>query len=164
MADWINSLSGTPALAPPTITPNGGTFANSVAVTLQSTNANAALYYTLDGSLPTTNAFIYAGPVSLTNSATLTANAIETNFNNSVAVSALFIIQPLFFTSSAFDTNSVFQMGFFGTAGSNYVLQASTNLLDWTPLSTNAAATNMFNLFDPGATNFPYRFYRVLQP
>ena len=162
--DWINSLPGTPALAPPTITPDGGTFANSVAVTLQSTNASATLYYTLDGSLPTTNAFVYAGPVNLTNSATLMANAIETNFNNSVAASALFIIQPLFFTSAAFNTNRVFQMGFSGTSGSNYVLQPSTNLLDWTPLSTNAAVTNLFNLFDPGASNFPQRFYRVLQP
>ena len=63
MAAWINSLPGTPALAPPTIAPNGGTFAPSVNVTLQSTNSGAALYYTLDGSLPTTNSFLYATPL-----------------------------------------------------------------------------------------------------
>jgi hypothetical protein len=57
----------------------------------------------------------------------------------------------------------VFQLGFSGATGSNYVLQASTNLVDWVPLSTNVASTNLFNLLDPGATNFPYRFYRVLQ-
>ena len=50
-----------------------------------------------------------------------------------------------------------------GVTGSNYVLQASTNFTTWTPLSTNTAATNVFNFFDPDATNFPYRFYRVLQ-
>ena len=46
--DWINSLPGTPALAPPTITPNGGTFIPSVTVTLQPPDTNAALYYTLE--------------------------------------------------------------------------------------------------------------------
>ena len=33
--DWINSLPGMPALAPPTITPNGGSYMRSVDVTLQ---------------------------------------------------------------------------------------------------------------------------------
>ena len=121
MGDWINSLPGTPALAPPTITPNGGTYANSVNVTLQSTNSNATLYYTLDGSLPTTNSFFYSTPFTLTNDATVMANAFETNFNNSVAASAMFLVQPLYFTSATF-TNNMFQLGFFGTPGSNYVL------------------------------------------
>jgi hypothetical protein len=54
-------------------------------------------------------------------------------------------------------------MGFSGVTGSNYVLLASTNFSTWTPISTNTAATNVFNLLDPKATNFPYRFYRVLR-
>ncbi|MEJ0088583.1 MAG: chitobiase/beta-hexosaminidase C-terminal domain-containing protein [Limisphaerales bacterium] len=161
--DWINSLPGTPALAPPAITPNGGTFFNSVSVSLQSPDPDAAIYYTLDGSLPTTNSFSYTGPFNLTNNTSLSASAFETNFNNSVAVNALFFIQPLFFTSAMFNTNSAFQLGFAGSSGGNYVLQASTNLTDWTPLSTNLATTNFFNLFDNDATNFPKRFYRVRQ-
>jgi len=160
---WINSLPGTPALAPPTITPNGGTFIPAVTVTLLGPDTNATLYYTLDGTLPTTNSFLYAAPFLLTRSATLTANAFETNFNNSVAANALFTIQPLVFTLAAFNSSNVFQLGFSGMTGSNYVLQATTNLINWTPLSTNLAATNLFNLFDPQATNFPHRFYRVLQ-
>ncbi len=162
MAAWINSLPGTPALAPPTIVPNGGAFIASVQVSVQPPDPNAAVYYTLDGSLPTTNSFLYSGTVSLTGSATFSANAYEAGYNNSVAASALFIVQPLMFTSAGF-TNQVFQLGFAGATGSNYVLQASTNLVNWVPLSTNVASTNLFNLFDPGATNFPYRFYRVLQ-
>ncbi len=163
LTDWINSLPGTPALAPPAIIPNGGTFFNSVSVSLQSPDPNAAIYYTLDGSLPTTNSLLYAGAFKLTNNATISANAFETNFNNSVAVNALFFIQPMYFTSAMFNTNSVFQLGFAGSSGSNYVLQASTNLTDWTSLNTTLATTNFFNLFDTGATNFPYRFYRVIQ-
>jgi uncharacterized repeat protein (TIGR03806 family) len=164
MAAWINGLPGTPALAPPTITPNGGTFAPSVNVVLQSTNNNATLYYTLDGSLPTTNSFLYSAPFVLTNDTTVTANAFWTGFNNSVTVNALFIIQPsIFFTSMAFITNNAFQLGLSGVPGNSYVLQATTNFVNWTSLSTNLAPTNLFNLYDPNATNFPYRFYRVLQ-
>jgi hypothetical protein len=57
----------------------------------------------------------------------------------------------------------MFQIGVAGMTGSNYVLQATTNFVNWTSLSTNPAATNVFDLMDPNATNFPYRFYRVLQ-
>jgi hypothetical protein len=160
---WINSLPGTLALAPPAITPEGGNYFSSVNVTLSPPDANAQLYYTLDGSLPTTNSFLYAGPFNVTSNATVSANAFEPGYNNSVALSALFYVQLVQFTSSGFMPNGQFQMGFEGATGSNYVLQASTNLSTWTPISTNNAVTSPFNLLDPKATNFPYRFYRVLQ-
>ena len=162
--DWINSLPGTPALAPPVITPNGGTFGASVNVTLLSPDTNATIYYTLDGSLPTTSSFLYSGASILTNSqTTLMASAFEDGHDNSIATGALFFVQPLSFTSAGFTGDNVFQMGFLGTPGTNYVLEASTNLLDWTPISTNMAETNLFNLLDPDASNFQNRFYRVRQ-
>ncbi len=158
---WINSLDGTPALAPPQIAPNGGNYIASVNVTLTAPDANAAVYYTLDGSLPTTNSVRYNGPFNLLNTATISADAFETNYNNSVAVSALFSIDPLHFTSTQY-TNNTFQLKFAGISGSNYVLQASTNLINWIPISTNLATANQFDLFDPNASTFPYRFYRVI--
>jgi hypothetical protein len=54
-------------------------------------------------------------------------------------------------------------LGVVGVASNTYVLEASTNLINWIPLSTNTAATNQFYLSDPGASNFPSRFYRTLQ-
>jgi hypothetical protein len=163
ITDWINSLPGTPALAPPAILPDGGSFFSRVNVTLQSPDTNATIYYSLDNSLPTTNSFRYSSAFNLFTNMTVSAFAAETNFDNSIAVSALFLVQPLYFTSVGFLTNQQFQLGFAGVTGSNYVLQATTNLTTWTPISTNNAATNLFNLFDPKATNFPHRFYRVLQ-
>lgn len=161
---WIGTLPGAPTLAPPAILPDGGMFSGSVSVALQSTNSNAALYYTLDGTLPTTNSFLYAAPFNLTNTATVTANAFWAGFNNSIASSARFVLNPpVFFTFENFATNGQFQLGLSGVPGDKYVLQASTNLVDWTALSTNTAPTNLLNLIDPGATNFRYRFYRVLQ-
>jgi len=164
LAEWINSLPGLPTLAPPTITPSGGMFSPSVSVTLQSTNSNATLYYTLNGTLPTTNSFVYSAPFILTNTATVMANAIWTNFNNSIAANARFTVNPpILFTSELFLTNGVFQLGYSGMPGGNYVLQATTNLVNWTSLVTNPASTNLFMFSDPGATNFPHRFYRILQ-
>jgi hypothetical protein len=163
ITDWINRLPGTPALAPPAITPNGGSYVGSVNVLLSAPDTNAAIYYTLDGSLPTTNSARYAGPFNLFTNQTVSASASETNFNPSVAASAIFNVQPMYFTSANFPAGGPFQMGFVGVTGGNYVLQASTNFSTWTPISTNTAVTNVFNLLDPAATNFPYRFYRVLQ-
>ena len=160
---WINSLPGTPALAPPIIAPNGGSYIASVNVTLQSADTNAVIYFTLDGALPTTNSLLYAGAFNLFSNATVSASAFESGFNNSVAVSAQFNVQPLYFTSANLLTNGQFQLGFAGVAGSNYVLQATTNFSTWTSITTNTSTTNAFNLFDSSASNFPYRFYRVIQ-
>jgi len=162
MAGWINSLPGIPALAPPLITPNGGSYISKIGVTLTPPDTNASIYYTLDGSLPTTNSSVYSGTFNLTSNATVSANAFEAGYNNSVAASALFLVQPLSFISEGF-TNQQFQMGFAGVIGSNYVLEASTDLLNWIPISTNTAPTNFFNLADPNAGSFPHRFYRVQQ-
>src|SRR5205085_3610401 len=71
--DWVNSLPGTPALAPPSILPNGGTFNPSVSVGLQSADTSGTIYYTLDGSLPTTNSVLYSAPLHLTNTTSLAA-------------------------------------------------------------------------------------------
>ena len=72
-------------------------------------------------------------------------------------------MQPLYFTSAGFLPTSSSSWALPASPGSNYVLQATTNFSTWTPISTNTALTNLFNLVDPNATNFPYRFYRVLQ-
>ncbi|HEX4263993.1 MAG TPA: chitobiase/beta-hexosaminidase C-terminal domain-containing protein [Verrucomicrobiae bacterium] len=159
--DWINSLSGMPALPPPVLMPNGGSYIGLVNVAVQPPMNGVTIYYTLDGTLPTTNSPVYTGPFNLLNNATLSASAYATGYANSVAASALFLVQPLQFQSQGF-TNNVFDLSFAGVTGSNYVLQASTNLLDWTPIKTNIAPANSFILTDPGATNFPRRFYRVL--
>jgi hypothetical protein len=44
------------------------------------------------------------------------------------------------------------------------VLEASTNLVQWTKLSVRTNTTGTMQFDDPGATNRPARFYRVLVP
>lgn len=161
---WINSLPGVPALAPPMINPAGGTFNGSVRVALQHTNSQAVLYFTLDGTLPTTNSSVYSVPFLLTKSATVSANAFAPGFNNSVAASALFTISPgLLLSAPAQMSNGVFSVQLAGTTTNTYVLQGSTNFLNWIPVSTNRPAASPFNLSDPQAGVMRYRFYRVVQ-
>jgi len=164
LTDWINGLAGIPALAPPTIAPNGGVFQNIISISLQSTNGGDDLYYTLDGSLPNTSSLHYAGTFNLTNTATVRANAFKTGFTNSVAATALFTWRPPFqFTSGGFFTNNTFKMPVSGLAGKTYYLQATTNFINWVSLSTNIAPSNSFYLMDSNAASFMYRFYRAVE-
>jgi len=164
MADWINSLGGTPALAPPVLTPASGIFTNQVTLTLQPPDGIAALYYTLDGTLPTTNATPYSGPFNLASSATVKANAFEAGYVNSVAVSGLFTIVPPLnnFFAPGFLPNGTFEMQFWAAAGQTFVLQSSSNLINWTSFNTNTPASVPFTLVDPGAAGAPMRFYRIV--
>ncbi len=162
MGDWINSLPGTPALAPPQIVPNGGSFAGSVAVTLQHSDLSAAIRYTLDGSLPTNNSALFSTPIILTNNLTVRAKAFKAGFNDSVAANATFLINPSQFTAVSL-TNGTVHLFFGGVSGQTYVLQASTNLVDWLSVATNVAPSGVFEMTDPQAAQFQYRFYRTMQ-
>jgi mono/diheme cytochrome c family protein len=165
IAAWINSLPGTPALFPPVIDPAGGTYIGSVSVALQPPVAGATMYYTLDGSLPTTNSLIYNAPFTLSASATVDANAFLSGYNPSVAATAPFTVLPLVTLDSRGSfSNGMFQVLLSGVTGQSYVLQATTNFSDWISVSTNVPLTTPFYLADPGATNFRYRFYRALGP
>ena len=52
--------------AMPTFSPVAGTYTSPQLVTISSTTAGAAIYYTTDGSTPTTASFLYTVPVAVT--------------------------------------------------------------------------------------------------
>lgn len=163
VSDWIYSLPGTPALLPPVITPDGGTFFSSVSISLADPDPNASIYYTLDSSLPTTNSYLYSMPVMLSSNTTVTASAFETNYNNSVAVNAIYFVRPPVLFSAPYYSNQQFMLPISGIAGKSYVLQATTNFVNWIPLGTNVAGSNVFMLTDTNMAQIPYRFYRAVE-
>ena len=143
---------------------NGGSFVDAISISLQHPDSSATLRYTLDDTLPTTNSMPFTEPFTLTNSATLRVKAFEVGFNDSVAATVSFLIRPpVFFEPGGYFNNGQFQLQLSGLAGKSYWFQASTNLLDWFSLSTNTAPSNLLDLVDPAASNFPYRFYRALE-
>ena len=162
VGSWIDSLPGTPAEAPPTIVPAGGIFTGWVNVTLLPPDTNATLYYTLDGTLPTTNSLLYQGPFLLTNTALVSANAFETGFVNSVALKAQFmVLTNLVLSAPTFPGGGVVQMHFVAPTGFTYVLQGSTNLFNWVPVATNRLRSSPVSFRDPAAANTGMRFYRA---
>jgi hypothetical protein len=60
-------------------------------------------------------------------------------------------------TIDSASTNGQFQFDILGVAGLNYSVQASSNLIDWVPLTTNVSP---FTFIDTNSTAFPQRFYR----
>jgi hypothetical protein len=58
-------------------------------------------------------------------------------------------------------TQGMFQLQVAGDVGPNYIIQGSTNLLDWEPLYATNPANMPFNWVEPDASNFPARFFRI---
>jgi hypothetical protein len=56
------------------------------------------------------------------------------------------------------------QLALSGSVGLSYTLQASTNLTDWTRLTTLVATNANMTVVDAASTNFNRRFYRVVMP
>ena len=72
------------------------------------------------------------------------------------------ILRPnLIIGSSQLLLDGRFQLTMNGALGQNYFLLASTNLVDWTPISNFVATNQPVTVFDPDASNYPSRFYLI---
>lgn len=67
----------------PTISPNVETFSESVSVTLETSTPGSTIYYTLDGSDPTTTSLVYTTPILLTQTTTVKTFAVKVNLLDS---------------------------------------------------------------------------------
>jgi len=57
-----------------------------------------------------------------------------------------------------------FHLNLVGELGRTVVVEASSNLSDWTPIATNVLGSGPIPFTDPQSGVFKYRFYRVLMP
>ena len=60
--------------------------------------------------------------------------------------------------------NGSAQLTLSGSARMAYTIQASSDLVNWTPLASFVATNAAKGLFDPAATNLSRRFYRAMMP
>ncbi len=80
------------SIATPAISPNGGSYSNSVSVAISTLTINTIIRYTTDGSTPTTASSLYSGVFALTNSTTINARAFRTNSYDSAVATAIFYV------------------------------------------------------------------------
>jgi N-acetylneuraminic acid mutarotase len=110
-----------PSAAPPATTatpvfsPATGTYAPTQWVTISDSTAGAAIYYTTDGSTPTTNSTQYTGPILVAITETIQAMATAPNDMQSAVASATYTI-PADFTLAINPTFLAVQRGSSATA------------------------------------------------
>jgi hypothetical protein len=83
---------GNAAAAAPTFSPGGGTYGSSQAVAISDATAGATIYYTTDGSTPTTGSSQYSTTITVSGSETVNAIAIAGGYVQSGVGSADYTI------------------------------------------------------------------------
>ena len=83
-----------PYAAAPTFLIPAGTYSTTQMVGIASSTPGATIYYTIDGSTPTTTSPLYVGPVVVTSNLTLQAVVTAPSYSTSPVASAAYMIAP----------------------------------------------------------------------
>jgi fibronectin type 3 domain-containing protein len=103
--------------------------------------------------LGVTNGTTYYYVISALNATGESANSIETNATPA---------SPSIILNAVSYVNGQFSLQFAGSDTQTYVVETSTNLINWIPVSTNLPSGGLFMFTDTNATD-PARYYRVTQ-
>lgn len=125
IASATYTISAYPA-ATPTLYPGGGTYPGPVTVTLSDTTNGATIYYTIDGSKPTTNSAVYSSsnPITVSSTAAIQAIAVASGYTTSAVATAGYVIE----TSASTPT--------FSLASGTYTTTQTVTLVDALPGAT----------------------------
>ncbi|MBO7491914.1 MAG: chitobiase/beta-hexosaminidase C-terminal domain-containing protein [Bacteroidales bacterium] len=86
----ITQNTGITSTAAPVFTPAAGTYTEPVSVTMSSATTGATIYYTLDGTTPTTSSSVYSAPITVSQTTTVKAFAVATGYGDSPVTSATY--------------------------------------------------------------------------
>jgi len=129
----------TVAPATPSASPAGGTYDGAQSVTLSS-SGSSSIYYTLDGSTPTTGSTLYTTAISISTATTLKALAVDLATNQSGVMTESYSFDVTAPTTTATATSN----------GSSYTFG------DWTPASVSVTLSCADNVGGTGcAANYP---------
>jgi len=81
--------------ATPEFSPAPGTYTLAQSVTITDAAPGATIYYTTNGTTPTTSSTKYSGAISVTATETIKALAVATGYTNSAVASATYTITPV---------------------------------------------------------------------
>jgi hypothetical protein len=111
-------------VATPTVSPAGGTYSESVTVTISDATSGATVHYTVDGTTPTASSPVYSGPITVTQTRTIQAMATASGMTDSAVASATYTIQQPAATPT------------FSPPGGMYLMGMPVSISDATPGAT----------------------------
>jgi len=88
----VNFTINLPVAATPVFSPTPGTYTSSQSVTISDTTAGATIYYTTDGSQPTSASAVYSAPVIVSSTERVKAITVATGFTDSQVAAAAYTI------------------------------------------------------------------------
>jgi hypothetical protein len=91
MASAVYTISES-VVSTPTFSPAPGTYTSAQPVTISDGTSGATIYYTTNGSTPTTSSTKYTGPITVSTTETLEAMAVGAGDSNSTVASAPYTI------------------------------------------------------------------------
>lgn len=91
----INFTTSTIQVATPTFTPAPGTYTSAQTVAIASATPSATIYYTTNGTTPTTSSAVYSGPIRVSSTESLEAIATASGYTNSAVAIAAYTINPV---------------------------------------------------------------------
>jgi N-acetylneuraminic acid mutarotase len=97
---YDSSESTPPAAATPTFNPQAGTYDSAQSVTISDAKSGAAIYYTTDGTTPTTSSSVYNSPITVGSTETLEAIATAGGYSASPVAMATYTIESTICTSA----------------------------------------------------------------
>ncbi len=93
IVSWTYTTSaGLPTASTPTFSPAPGTYTASQSVSLSDITSGATIYYTIDGSTPTTSSAKFGAPILVSTTTTIKAIAAASGYNNSAVTSGTYTI------------------------------------------------------------------------
>jgi hypothetical protein len=81
------------AVATPTFSPAAGTYSSAQTVTITDSTSGATIYYTTNGTTPTTASSVYSSAITVSATETLEALATHSGYSNSAVGSAVYTLQ-----------------------------------------------------------------------
>jgi hypothetical protein len=140
-------------VAPPAFSLAAGTYTGSQTVTLSDATPGVTIYYTTDGSMPTTSSPVYGGAISIgAGSTTINALATAPSFFNSDVASATYVIHLPPPTISSISPTRGSTGG--GTAitvtGTNFVSGAMVTFAGAAGTGVNVVSSTQLTVASPG--------------
>lgn len=89
---FVLTPNSSPQAATPTFNPGTGTYTSAQTVTISDSTTGATIYYTTDGTTPTTESPVYSGPITVNSTETIEAIAAASGYSNSAVASATYTI------------------------------------------------------------------------